>query len=263
MSWYKGLGASDGGALGRSWKYRASISVYYSGVTGTKDVTITVPVDWDFFWENVTATGNDIRVTSGNGYTLLTYQVLSFDQTTRTATIQIQAASLDGSTLNCFWLYWGHSSASSGATTFTASSPVTGYIELGKPQILIPVQREGFGDSRPRNTLSKQASETLWVWFDLAGLLHQRGSPFQDRALWEEIQYATVKVYNAGVDDTAMYEPTSMRIVQGRYLKAEIKAGSSGDDRTVRLTIGTKNPLDVGQVLQASIWLKVRTVSEA
>ena len=60
MSWYSGK--LEAAAVTSAWAYRAAVSVANSAPAATVAIQFTIPKDWDHFWDNVLATGADIRV---------------------------------------------------------------------------------------------------------------------------------------------------------------------------------------------------------
>ena len=69
MGWYRPDGL---------WRQRVEISVNIAGATPV-DVNITIPADWDAFWDSLTAlgdtTGANLRVVWYDGATVLNYSL--------------------------------------------------------------------------------------------------------------------------------------------------------------------------------------------
>ena len=79
MTWYN----SD-------FKNRYPVTVSNTGgaeTSGTIDVSISIPSDWDSFWNNIRADGFDIVLTDSLG-TQLTFKRATFTPASRTCTIE-------------------------------------------------------------------------------------------------------------------------------------------------------------------------------
>lgn len=258
MSWYRD-------SSGVAHKRRASISVdNTAGSSGSIDVTITVPQDWDIFWSEVNQTdGRDIRVTGADGSTLVGYRLVGFSVSTRTLTIEVDNFVAPAGAMCQLWLYWNNASATSAAIVFVAASPKTGYIEVGAP--VAPVYRaasESFKSTRPRNTASKQASETVYISVDVSAFLTGRiqGEGFvAGNQRYEEISHVSYRVLSGGSAQASMVSATRTRFIKGDIVMLYVTGGSDQSGYTVELTVTTTQ----GQVRMASIWLEVRTVDEA
>jgi hypothetical protein len=225
-----------------SWPHRAAISVdNTAGATGSADVTVAIPIDFDLFWNNVLASGNDVRVTTADGITLATYDLAAgFDTSTRSGTIELDNVSLTSGKMHVFWLYWGYASASDARSAVTPSSPKTGYIEVGAPiEHLVRALPERPGETRPRVDVSKGSGETTRVYFDFGSSLARRVEPYQSHLLYEEISQVSYQVIAAGTPDPSLVTAANTRIVHPAIVGVELKDGSSGTDYTVVVTVVT------------------------
>lgn len=250
MSWYD-----------TSWTRRAAIVFDNTGGASPIDGTLSLPKDFPDFWDNVLASGNDVRVTDADGFTLLTYDLDAFNTTTKVGTIEIDAYAPGSSdAMVVAWLYWGNSGAADARTVFAPAAAKTGSVEThtaGTP--VIKVQPERPGEARPRNQISKNSNETIWVWFDFADLLLKRDVAFNGSMLAEEVDYIDVRVDLAGVSQAAMVTRGITRLKHPALVRVEIKAGADGSDYTVICFLTTT----LGRVLRGLAWLKVRNVDEA
>jgi len=244
VSWYN----SD-------WTYRAPIVVNNHASAGTSaDVTIALPSEWPEFWDNVQADGDDVRVTDADGYTLETYDVESWNSTTRTGTIEIDGmgtTDLDGNAATAgvvAWLYWGNSTASNAETTFTPNSPKTGTVVVGIPglssQRVVTCRPEAPGATNPRLEISKISGEEIYLWWDLSGVLTRRRMPSQGSRAFEEIHNVTYRVDDGGSAQAGMIDTGAIRVAAPAMVRTKIKAGSSGSTYVavllVELTEGRK-----------------------
>ena len=250
---------------GSSWIYRHSMTIDNSaGAAGAIDATIDIPSDWDAFWTTVNSAGDDIRVADADGYTLLTYDLASWNSTTRVGTIELDNYSAPAGAMLQVHLYWGNSGASAGLSAFAPAAAKSGVIEVGTvvgPRIVTVPERPG--EARPRVMLAKASTETIWVTWDLSREMQRRLTPNAGSDLYEEIDYASVNVYLAGVDQTGMYTTTATRYLPNHQVLTEIKAGSDGSDYTIQLTVVTTTPAGKTRTLKRRAWLKVRDVDES
>lgn len=240
---------------------RASISL--DAVDTSSDYTITIPKDWELFWDNVDSSGLEISVTDADGYTELTYQWSSFTKSTRTGVLQIDNYTGVGGISQVF-LYWGMSGASTGAGSFTASSPRNGYVDLGSVVAAIVASPERPGDTTPRHIITKAAGETIWLWLDFGPELVRRDDASDDHQQWEEIDGLTYAITLAGAAQSSMVSGTAARIHGGRYVRLPVIGGTTATDYTLSCTVTTTYPAQqTGRTLIRKVLVKVRDVSEA
>jgi hypothetical protein len=260
MSWYQ-LGANP-------WQFRRVISVdNTAGTPGAPiDVTHTLLPDDDEFWNNVQSAGQDIRVCDSDGRTLQTYDLDSFSTSTRSGTIEVDNWTPPGVKMSALYLYFGNSSASTAATTFSPSSAKSGYIELGRPNArTFRVRPERPGDAKARSQFVKGANESVYVDFDFSAMLERAIVPGRGRMLWEEISYiSSTTVEAAGVDQAAMHVATNDRICDGGRVRVWVTGGTSGTTYTVVCKIVTARPggSPSGRTLEARARLYVQNVTE-
>lgn len=260
MSWYQ-LGANP-------WQFRRAITVdaTTAGPGTTCDVTHTLLPDDDEFWNNVQSSGQDIRVCSADGRTLLTYDLDSFSTLTRSGTIEVDNWTFPAAKMSALYLYFGNSSASTAVTTFSPSSAKSGYIELGRPTSRIfRVRPERAADTKARTQFVKGANESVYVDFDFSAMLEKAIVPGRGRMLWEEISYiSSTTVEAAGVDQVAMHVAANDRICDGGRVRVWVAGGSSGTTYTVVCRVVTARPggQPSGRTLEARARLYVQNVTE-
>lgn len=252
MSWY-----STGNL------FRASVSINNSGGSaGTKDWALTIPEDWDHFWDNVLANGFDVVLTSENGRTKLNFERQSWTKATQTGVLRVDAHQLDTANIHHAWLYYQDAAASvDPASTVTISGALTAEVELalgsrGRPLIIARPERPG--RTAPAPQISKASTETIHLWWDLGHVLQRRSTESNGFRLLEEIEYVKFEVLDSGTAVGGMVDAGKTRIVDGRYVRTLIKAGTSGTPVTARLTIGTT----LDRVLDFRALLKVQDVDE-
>lgn len=249
MSWYK-----------KAWLFRRSIAVDHTGgVAATIDVSIALPADDDTLWSNVQSDGDDLYVTDADGLTKLNYDLTGFNSTNRTGTLRVDGYSApEGGMLQLF-VYFGNAAATSGQSAVTIDSPKTGYWETGCEGVpLIRCTRERAKDTKPRVTIAKAPNEVLHVWWDVAGLLTKRCDVYEDRDLYEEIDSVNFEVHANDADQSGLRTVTATRIVDGHYVRTEVKAGTSGTTYTMVLKVLTTT----GRKLECRALLAVQTPKE-
>jgi len=254
MSWYD----SD-------WTHRAPILIDNHSGASTIDVTATVPGDFTRFWENVDGAngGADIRVTDADGQTLLTFDVASFNATTRTATIEIDNLSASSTTSAIVaWLYWGASSKSTAVTAFSPQNPKTGYIEIGAPgsgsQRMVKCGPETPGATNPRAEIHKASGDRIHLWWDLTGVLAKRSVPSQNSRALDEIASVTYDLQYGtnGTSDSAMVVLGELRMIGPAYVRTTVRAGNSGTNYTAVLDV----TLTSGRILDFRATIRVQDV---
>jgi hypothetical protein len=156
------------------------------------------------------------------------------------------------------WMYWGNADVSSVSTTVTPSAAKTGYVEMGRPtERQITVRPERLGSGTPQGRITKSASEVVWVWFDLRGVLQTFQDTFGKKYIYEEVAYATYEVLSGGAAQAGMVDATKTRFMDG-WVRVLVQAGTTNTDYTISLTVVTH----LGRTLNPRAGLKVRTVSE-
>ena len=228
----------------KDWRFRAPVAVNNIGGASTIDVSAVLPAQHDQFWDNVLATGNDIRVTKADGMTLATYQVTSWNYANKAGNIEVDGLTPGSDDATCgLFLYWGKSGASAAGGTFTVSSAKTGKFEFSIPTgIVVSGQRERPGATTPTQTISKAPNEQLHVYVDVSPILALRTSPTNGSALYEEVKWVQVQVTDGGSPQAAMFDEGLTRFVEHgtkRYVRAHIKAGSDTGVYTLEIKIKT------------------------
>ena len=230
MAWY-----------GSGWSHR--IEGAFSASTGSTDVTVTIGSAISRFWDNVESDGHDIRVTNG-GNEALTFQRQTWDYANKSAVIEIDnySCGTSNAAVHQLLIYVGNSSASDGAGSFTASGPVSGFVENALPRrVLRWPDRPRPGQTVPPLTLGKRSTETLTVDIDCNPILNRALSPVEGRDLYEEIAYTTLDVKTGGASQSGMYDNDKTRFI-GRTLRIQLKAGASGTSYVVIVGVAVASP---------------------
>lgn len=239
MGWYRPAGL---------WRRRAAISVAIAGATPV-DVNITIPPDWDEFWDSLVAnadtTGANLRVVWYDGVTVLTYSLDdgaggAMSVANRLCRIQIDGMVVPAATgMLCIWLYYDPSSAQAIGTSATViATPVNGYIELGRPgQHALQHMPQTARSTKPRTIIHKTVLEQAFIWIRYDGALGRRVTPGNKAQVHEDPLYATMTVQNSSAADQAgMYDSDKMRWVwtnRGQmWLRIRVKAGTTATNYT-------------------------------
>ncbi len=261
-----------------NYKFRVPITLLCQG-GGTEDYEIDISPAHEHFWTTIQSTGYDIRVTAFDGITLLTYDRDNFNYANRTLQIEIDNYSCGASSIPQFaWLYYGYDAATDGITAFVPAAAKVGRISLEAPPAAYTVVcgLENPGSTAPRNVITKNSAETIFVYWDITDLLAKGQNASAGSLLYEAVTYLfTSKVLVAGVDQAAMHTAVSAassnphRILEhkGRiYLRTDAIGGASGTDYTLEITfyttMGQATAGDSIRTVVSRALLKVRDVSE-
>lgn len=234
-------GGEDVSYLDSDYLFRAAITMIHQG---NGDVTITVPPDWDEFWENIQADGDDIRVTLGDGITPVDYQWASYTYATRTGVIELDGfgnfAGIPYAQMG--WLYFGNSAATDGSASFTASTPEDGFIHLGAPAgIVFDLVEDSPGATVPAQEMAKTTTAETHVWWRLSGL-ESRVAPYNLHTEMEEpVGVIAAAVLSSGSAQASMVDNDGLRWVRTNdgsiYLRQVVKAGSDATNYTLAVTV--------------------------
>lgn len=247
MSWYDS-----------NYRRRTAISVPNTAGSATADVDVTIPEDWDEFWDTIDTAGANLRLTGPDGRTLLTYDVDkpgggAFSKSGRSGRIRIDGAALVGTAnyTSLLWLYWDpEDTVTDGSSAVTISGALDGYLELGRPtRRAVVVQPHPPGLDRPQTLDSKSSTAAEHYWADVAAILEVYRRPVEERLCYEEIAGVLV----ASLDDTgaaaALHSHTDTRFVevdQGRgrrmLIRLKLSGGTNGERYTAGLVISTRTP---------------------
>jgi hypothetical protein len=230
-----------------TYPYRWPISVVVSTTgTGPHEISVTLPGDWDYFWDNITDTTNgyDIVVTEPDGHEVVTYDISGFNATTRQGTIRISGVAFSsGSTIDVaiLWLYWGKTSATSLMGSPTTASPLTGTITTIGPAPGEPVVR--FRQNVQLETFDKDPLEDVYFWQRYGAQLALRTHTYQGVLSGDGPEYINFAVTDDGADQASMYTVSTVKAVldnNGDLLVGlEVYGGTNGDDYLVEQDVTT------------------------
>jgi hypothetical protein len=253
MSWYHA-----------SWKFRAPIAVNNNGGASTIDVEAVMPKAYGLFWDNVQSDLDDVRITLADGHTVASYALSGLDYANKVVTLQVDGVTANSSDATVLlWLYWGNAAAAAASTSVTISSAKTGSVITRNPGTpSIKAGMETPGATKPRQTISKASAEEVDVWWDLRPLMAIRSRAHNKSRLLDEIDYVQFAVTTGtggGISThTSMMDEAKTRFVHPAWAATRVKAGTSGTDYTMSLTVKTAD----GRTFNPRALVKVRDVSE-
>jgi hypothetical protein len=233
---------SGGSWTEEGYLYRASITVDNSANATTRDAVVAIPVDWDAFWDTLAdvTNGYDAVIIDPTTGIKVSYQQSSWVYASRTLVLQMDNVT-DASLVTHLWLYWGKSAAANRATIFGYAAGATAYVELGTPgpSDLVVKARRHKDQTSFDETLTKPTTEEAFVWLDLEKLLQSRPDPYNGDTGYEAAIDFDFRVELNGAAQAAMSDDTLLRIVEGRYVRGLVKAGTDATDYTGVFTVTT------------------------
>ena len=242
-----------------TYRIPISIPVYTGGGATTVDVDVEIPGDWDVFWDNIQSNFYDIRVYTADGKTEINYQrATGANYNTRDLTLQLDNVDIDDqSSTSLVYLYFGYSGAATDPErSFTPSSPVDGYIWIGRPVRLVKTSLSNNGRTEPDTVFTKTADEQIDIWFDIRSLLAAYVDPFNGKFSYEAIKRIQPKsIDDAGSNNASRYSADDTYFLNG-YASIRAILGDSGSDYAVGLDIYTTN----GQTFTVRCLLKVQNL---
>lgn len=243
-----------------NYRFRVPITVYHA-TGGTRDVRITVPKSWDRFWNSIESTGYDIRVTSSDGLTLVSYMLQSFTYASRVGVIDLDNVSLAAADTNTvFWLYFEYSAAASAASVFTGASVVTGVIfpAFSAGGRLFKYGGERPGVTKPLIDVQKLPNERVMLWIDFLSVLVSAIGGGQYHQNFDEIAQISVDVQAAASSQAAMVDQSETVLVGRTLVGAYVKAGTSGTNYVLIVKITTSE----GYIYEQRAKVRVYSVAE-
>ncbi|MFT5683866.1 MAG: hypothetical protein ACI8RZ_004798 [Myxococcota bacterium] len=229
-----------------SLRFQTPIAVEIS--TGTfgstevnQDVQVTIPVDWDHFWENTRSDFFDVVLTDVDGTTKLTFaRVGPPDHGSRVLTLNIQDWDAPSGKAVCLlWLHYGDSSAATDpAPGATVSSPLTASITLAKPGGWLATHsapRSG----RNQDVWTKRSTEIRDLWVRFPGMA-QRRSKSRGVVGLEWLSYVKIDLFDATpTAQPSLSDLGRFRFVGSQFVRVDLRAGLSGTTYAVTVTATT------------------------
>jgi len=238
MSWYKD-----------TYNFRTPITLDCSDVgSATHDFEIKIPVDWDYFWDNIRSDFKDVVVTDQ------TSKVVDFQRkdgesyANKTLRLELDAVitpnpvtSGGSGTMLQYFLYFGNPAESVDSEgSFSIGSPRQGAVELGAAfaRIVAPFNIRP-SVNQPQTTFIKTSTEEIDVFFSVAALLAPRTAQYQKRMNFEAIEKIEVRSFDKdGTNDNGRFKLSLTRFMQS-VVKVRAKGGSAGADYALSLLITT------------------------
>lgn len=226
-----------------NYTYRQPVTVNFSTVSGvsTQDVTLTIPPDWDLFWDTIRSDFKDVVLTDENG-NVVDFRRKSENYSNKSLILEVN--DLDVAEDNCMqqmFLFYGYANETTDrSTSFVASTPKNAFIHLGAPLNRIV---EGYGivptANQPVQTFVKSTDEAIDIYFSIQGLLASRTTEANGRLLFEEIVFVTVEsLDSSGTNAVERYSLQETRFLQG-YIRVRTKAGSNNTNYSLALKVNT------------------------
>lgn len=264
-----------------AWSTRYAVSIPHTLSTGTNDVSVVIPKSHPI-WAILASEGNEnsVRVTDGDGYTPLTFQLknAALSGTWSTANkdggIRIDnAAFVAGTAVKLIWIYVGNSAATSGAGSVTLSGAVSGYLYQNTPPRAGDVVRAGPtppGETVASPDVPKRSGETRRVWLGLNGLLSGRAVPAEGAPGLESV-WGVATSSQTGGSAASVHDSTETRFVEDAdgvfYASVLTQSGSGGTDYVYIATVTTGSDMtdtnNTDQTLQTVFRLRVIDADEA
>ena len=197
-----------------------------------RDVEVTVPSDWDLFWDNIRSDFFDVVVVSSSGQLLNFSRKAGANYSDRILTLQIDNYGIKGQTISIAYVYFANPDQSSDlAVSTTIATPLAGYIELSMPTAFLVSQPLLRAPSIvPQTTFVKSSTDEIDVYFAVDNLFGNRSSKYNNRLLYEGIEYVNVfSLDSSATNDTGRYDEDETRFIAG-HVRVRTKGGSNGTD---------------------------------
>ena len=253
MTWYS-----------ESYKRRYPLTINVLGSvpasTGTHDVQVIFPSDWDEFWENIRSDGLDIILVDTLG-TLQTFQRTVFNFSNRQLTLSGQSVTFaNTNSVALLYVYFNNPDQTIDLETpFSPSTPKTGKIYLNAPANRIVTQpSQRTGTTTPNFVFQKTSIDEVYIWFRVASLLGSRIAPYNDKLDFESVDFIQVQsLDSSGSNDTNRYNESLTAFIPG-YIGINVKAGSNNVDYTVVCNVNTVATGLYNQIISLRCLLQIR-----
>ena len=252
MTWYNS-----------NWKRRYPVTVNVLGgaeSSGTHDVQIIFPADWDDFWTNIRADGFDIIITDSMG-TLQTFHRGAYNFGNRQLTLNAQTVTFaNRNSIHVMYVYFNNPDQSSDLqSAFSPSGPKVGKIYLNAPSnriISSPSQR--VGGSTPNYVFSKTSTDELYIWFRVGQLLAYRISAYNNKLDLESVDYIKIQSLDSSATNDAGRYNDANTVILPSYIGVAVKSGTNNNDYTVCCNIVTVATGPFNQTISLRALLQVR-----
>lgn len=219
---------------------------YSSG--GTVQFSLSFPAYHDDFWNTVDSDGYGVRVTDADGVTQIAYQVVSFDQATRTGTLKVSNVATTDPGQKVFYLYYDpEDTPADGSTTVTVTTAADAKFDQQQPRNAFAPSRPEYGQTTPTQTVSKDSAEYLWIWFDITDAMEKPvAGTLYGHPRYEEVRTAAFSVEQGGSDQGSMYADANVDVIEtldGRtYVGGRVIGGTTANVYTGVMQVVTCIP---------------------
>jgi len=235
MTWYN-----------ENYKNRQIVGVdVFGGSAGTPssiDLEVTMPKDWDQFWDNIRTDMYDVVATDRDGNLLSFSRKTGANYSTRTLVIQVDNYLVkDSDSMSAIYIYYNNpAQASDLSVVTTITTPKKAYIMLDNPHSrIISANISTSALDIPIQTFTKGTGESIHVYFMYGSIFAKRITPYNDRSDLEGIDFVTVHSYdNLGADNSSRYIEADTRLGNG-FIRATFTAGENNTDYAISVKITT------------------------
>lgn len=245
----------------KNWKYRHPIKIDEKS-DSTKDILITIPSEWDEFWDNVDSDGNSVRfVTDLGGLFLGQYynivggaakanakhKIVSWDYAGRSAIYRIEkyaSSPFSGSSDYIIWIYWDNEDLGDDSDTFSNSGSAIDakiyYGDIGSDVFSI---EHDSSSGAPSRQIQKNSGESILIWV--------RASDFSERGAQQffgDSEYAmpisldtstTLSGVSSSVFDGCFYDLGEVALIgDTMYYGLLLDGGVSGNNYLIEAVLG-------------------------
>ena len=213
----------------------------FGSTQSEQEFRLTIPVDWDHFWDNTRTDFYDVVLTDVDGVTKLSFRRVSADHAARTLVLEVDGWTAPSGQAVCMpWLHYGHSGASSDpVSVVTAAAPLTANLTVEKPGGWLAQYTPP--RSATTDTWFKRSSEIRNLWVRLPALA-QRRSVGRGVLGLEWPAYVKVDVFDDAdppVADPGVSAFSRIRFAGSQYVRVDLRSGSSGTTYAVTVTVTT------------------------
>ena len=234
----------------KDFKRRMPLMINTSLLAGGASIqaNITIPAEWDDFWNNVIDTGGtsgyDVVITDEKGLQL-PFQRVTWTPATRTGVFRANHSTAKASNVIHFlFVYWNNPDQSVDLSSVVGAIgtavPAFGYLGAPYKNIVNLGSNQGLSTT-PTTIIQKDPDEKIDVWFPVSQLLAPRTTPYNERLDFKSIEYLDAEVLNnSGVNQAGMYALSETRIIAG-WIKLRIQQGVDNNDYVIRAKIHTSD----------------------
>lgn len=241
-----------------NYKRRQIVAVNATGGSETPttiDVTLTIPQDWDDFWDNIRSNMYDVVLTDANGNPVQ-FQRRTANYANRILLLEVDGLDIkNGNSFAVMYLYFFNPAETNDySDTVTITNAKNAYILLSAPHSRVVNQpATSSALDQPVQSFIKGSNDEIHVFFLVNQNFAKRIAPFNERNDEEGIEYIKVKSYDSsGTDSTERYDIADTRIGNG-FVRASFKAGSNGSEYAIAIQVFTT----LGQLFEIRAILRV------